>query len=304
MDVLLLQTSFFNQQEGEMSAQLIDGKKVSADIREGLKKDIAVVKAKGIDPCLAVVLVGENPASKKYVSSKEKTCTELGIISIAHKIPETTTQQDLLKLVDDLNSDKKVHGILIQLPLPKGLDEKQVMHRIAPEKDVDGFGPQSLGKMLLDEKGFLPCTPYGAIKMLDAYGIDPSGKHAVVLGRSVIVGKPLAMLLLRKNATVTICHSKTRDLKEECLRADILCVAIGKPKFVKGDWIKQGAAVVDVGINVSEDGKLVGDVDFEAASERAAYITPVPGGVGPMTIAMLMYNTVQAAKTAAGIPTD
>jgi len=287
-----------------MSAQLIDGKKVSADIREGLKKDIAAVKAKGIDPCLAVVLVGENPASKKYVSSKEKTCAELGIISIAHKIPETTTQEDLLKLVDDLNNDKKVHGILIQLPLPKGLDEKQVMHRIAPEKDVDGFGPQSLGKLLLDEKGFLPCTPYGAIKMLDAYGIDPSGKHAVILGRSVIVGKPLAMLLLRKNATVTICHSKTRNLKEECLRADILCVAIGKPKFVKGDWIRQGAAVVDVGINVSEDGKLVGDVDFEAAAERAGYITPVPGGVGPMTIAMLMYNTVQAAKVAAGIKTD
>ena len=287
-----------------MPAQLIDGKKVSADIRESLKKDIAAVKAKGIDPCLAVVLVGENPASKKYVSSKEKTCAELGIISIAHKIPETTTQQELLNLVDDLNNDKKVHGILIQLPLPKGLDEKQVMHRIAPEKDVDGFGPQSLGKMLLDEKGFLPCTPYGAIKMLDAYGIDPSGKHAVVLGRSVIVGKPLAMLLLRKNATVTICHSKTRDLKEECLRADILCVAIGKPKFVKGDWIKQGAAVVDVGINVTEDGKLVGDVDFEAAAERAGYITPVPGGVGPMTIAMLMHNTVQAAKAAAGIMTD
>jgi methylenetetrahydrofolate dehydrogenase (NADP+)/methenyltetrahydrofolate cyclohydrolase len=283
-----------------MSAQLIDGKKVSADIREGLKKEIAVVKAKGIDPCLAVVLVGENPASKKYVSSKEKTCAELGIISIAHKMPETTTQQDLLNLIDDLNNDKKVHGILIQLPLPKGLDEKQVMHRIAPEKDVDGFGPQSLGKLLLDEKGFLPCTPYGCIKMLEAYGIDPSGKHAVVLGRSVIVGKPLAMLLLRKNATVTICHSKTRDLKEECLRADILCVAIGKPKFVKGDWIKQGAAVVDVGINVTEDGKLVGDVDFEAAAERAGYITPVPGGVGPMTIAMLMYNTVQAAKITQG----
>jgi methylenetetrahydrofolate dehydrogenase (NADP+)/methenyltetrahydrofolate cyclohydrolase len=283
-----------------MSAQLIDGKKVSADIREVLKKEIAVVKEKGIDPCLAVVLVGENPASKKYVSSKEKTCAELGIISIAHRIPETTTQQDLLNLVDDLNNDKKVHGILIQLPLPKGLDEKQVMHRIAPEKDVDGFGPQSLGKLMLDEKGFLPCTPYGAIKMLDAYGIDPSGKHAVVLGRSVIVGKPLALLLLRKNATVTICHSKTRDLKEECLRADILCVAIGKPKFVKGDWIKEGAAVVDVGINVGEDGKLVGDVDFDAAKERAGYITPVPGGVGPMTIAMLMYNTVWAAKITQG----
>lgn len=283
-----------------MSAQLIDGKKVSADIRESLKGEIAVLKAKGINPCLAVVLVGENPASKKYVASKEKTCTELGITSIAHKIPETTTQTELMKLVDALNSDPKVHGILIQLPLPKGLDEKQVMNRIAPEKDVDGFGPQSLGRLLLDENGFVPCTPHGVMKMLDAYGIDPAGKHAVVIGRSVIVGKPLAMLLLRKNATVTICHSKTPDLKEESRKADILCVAIGKPEFVKGDWIKEGAAIVDVGINVKDDGKLVGDVDFKAASERAGWITPVPGGVGPMTIAMLMYNTVEAAKMAAG----
>ncbi len=284
-----------------MTAQIIDGKKVAADIKEGLKKEIAELKSKGSNPCLAVVLVGENPASQKYVSSKEKSCTELGITSIAHKIPETTTQAELINLVDTLNKDQKVHGILIQLPLPKGLDEKEVMNRIAPEKDVDGFGPQSLGRLLMDEKGFIPCTPYGVIKMIEAYGIDVAGKHAVVLGRSVIVGKPLALLLLRKNATVTICHSKTRDIKEECLKADILCVAIGKPKFVKGDWIKEGATIVDVGINVSENGKLVGDVDFEAAAERAGYITPVPGGVGPMTIAMLMYNTVQAAKMAAGI---
>jgi methylenetetrahydrofolate dehydrogenase (NADP+) / methenyltetrahydrofolate cyclohydrolase len=279
-----------------MSAQIIDGKKVAADIQEGLKKEIADLKARGIDPCLAVVLVGENPASKKYVASKEKTCVQLGIASVAHKMPETSTQEELINLIATLNNDKKVHGILVQLPLPKGLDEKEVMNRISPEKDVDGFGPQSLGRLVLDEPGFLPCTPHGAMKMLDAYGIDPSGKHAVVLGRSVIVGKPLALLLLRKNATVTICHSRTADLRQECLRGDILCVAIGKPKFVKGDWIKEGAAVIDIGINVTAEGKIVGDVDFDAAKERAGFITPVPGGAGPMTIAMLMYNTVQAAK--------
>ena len=282
-----------------MSAQIIDGKKVAADIQEGLKKEIADLKARGVSPCLAVVLIGENPASKKYVASKEKTCGQLGIVSVAHKLPETTTQEELMKLVDTLNNDRNIHGILIQLPLPKGLDEKEVMNRIAPEKDVDGFGPQSLGRLVLSEPGFLPCTPHGAMKMLDAYGIDPAGKHAVVLGRSVIVGKPLALLLLQRNATVTICHSKTRDLKEECLRADILCVAIGKAKFVKGDWIKQGAAIVDIGINVTEEGKLVGDVDFDAAKEVAGFITPVPGGAGPMTIAMLMYNTVHAAKMSA-----
>ncbi|MFZ5907132.1 MAG: bifunctional methylenetetrahydrofolate dehydrogenase/methenyltetrahydrofolate cyclohydrolase FolD [Nitrospirota bacterium] len=279
-----------------MSAQIIDGKKVSADIRESLKQEIAGLKEKGVDPCLAVVLVGENPASKKYVASKEKTCAELGIVSVAHKIPETTTQTELNALIGQLNDDKKVHGILVQLPLPKGLDEKEVMYRIAPEKDVDGFGLQSLGKLLLDEPGFVPCTPHGVMKMLDAYGIDPSGKHAVIIGRSVIVGKPLALLLLRKNATVTICHSRTQNLREECLKADILCVAIGKAEFVKGDWIKKGAVVVDVGINVGEDGKLIGDVDFQAAREHASWITPVPGGVGPMTIAMLMFNTVNAAK--------
>ncbi len=196
-----------------MSAQIIDGKKVAADIQEGLKKEIADLKAKGIDPCLAVVLVGENPASKKYVASKEKTCVQLGIASVAHKMPETSTQEELINLIATLNNDKKVHGILVQLPLPKGLDEKEVMNRISPEKDVDGFGPQSLGRLVLDEPGFLPCTPHGAMKMLDAYGIDPSGKHAVVLGRSVIVGKPLALLLLKKNATVTICHSRTADLR-------------------------------------------------------------------------------------------
>jgi methylenetetrahydrofolate dehydrogenase (NADP+)/methenyltetrahydrofolate cyclohydrolase len=284
-----------------MPAELIDGKKVAADIKEELKKEIETLASKGITPGLAVVLVGEDPASKKYVSNKEKTCEALGIKSIGHKLPIDTSQETLLNLIDDLNNDSKVHGILVQLPLPKHLNEKEVMHRIAGEKDVDGFGPESLGRLVLDEPGFVACTPHGAMKMLEAYGIDPKGKKAVVVGRSIIVGKPLALLLLRKHATVTICHSRTAKLKEECLSADILCVAVGRAKMVTGDMVKEGAAVIDVGINVTPEGKLVGDVEFEAAKERAAYITPVPGGAGPMTIAMLMYNTVQAAKVAAGM---
>lgn len=287
-----------------MAAQIIDGKKVSADIKEKLKKEIEELKTKGITPGLSVVLIGENPASKKYVSSKEKTCESLGIRSTGHKLPESTTQEELLKLIDDLNNNPEVHGILVQLPLPKHLNEKEVMYRIAPEKDVDGFGPDSLGRLMLDEPGFVPCTPHGAMKMLEAYGIDPKGKNAVVVGRSVIVGKPLALLLLKKHATVTICHSRTADLKGECLKADILCVATGRAKMITGDMIKQGAAVIDIGINVTPEGKLVGDVDFEAAKERAGYITPVPGGAGPMTIAMLMYNTVLAAKIKAGMGLD
>lgn len=287
-----------------MAAQLIDGKKVAADIRESLKKEINELKSQGINPGLAVVLIGENPASKKYVSSKEKTCEEIGIKSLAHKLPESTTQAELIKLIDNLNSDSDVHGILVQLPLPKHLNEKEVMNKISPAKDVDGFGPDALGKLVLDEPGFVACTPHGAMKMLEAYGIDPKGKHAVIVGRSVIVGKPLALLLLRKHATVTICHSRTPNLKEECLRADILCVAVGKAKTITGDMVKEGAAVVDIGINVTPEGKIVGDVDFEAAKERAGYITPVPGGAGPMTIAMLMYNTVLAAKMAAGMKVE
>ncbi len=287
-----------------MAAELIDGKKVSAEIREKLKGEIADLKSKGIEPCLSVVLVGENKASQKYVASKEKTCNALGIKSIAHKIPDTTTQAELIAVVDRLNADPAVHGILVQLPLPKGLDEKEVMNRISPSKDVDGFGPDSLGKLMLDEPGFLPCTPHGAMKMLEAYNIDPGGKHAVVVGRSIIVGKPLALLLLQKHATVTICHSRTPNLKEECLKADILCVAVGRAKMITGDMVKEGAAVIDVGINVNEEGKIVGDVDFDAAKERAAYITPVPGGAGPMTIAMLMYNTVMSAKMANNLPVD
>lgn len=284
-----------------MAAVLIDGKKVAEDIKEKLRKEIEGLKAKGVTPGLAVVLIGEDPASKKYVSSKEKTCESLGIKSLGHKLPDSTTQEELIALIDRLNADPSVHGILVQLPLPKHLNEKEVMHRISAEKDVDGFGPDSLGRLVLDEPGFVPCTPHGAMKMLEAYGIEPAGKHAVVVGRSIIVGKPLSLLLLRKNATVTICHSKTPNLKEECLKADILCVATGRAKMIKGDMVKEGSAVIDIGINVTEDGKLVGDVDFDAAKERAAFITPVPGGAGPMTIAMLMYNTVLAAKMSAGM---
>lgn len=279
-----------------MAATIIDGKKVAADIKLELKKEVEELKSKGVNPALSVVLVGENPASKKYVANKEKTCEALGIKSVAYKLPESATQEELLKLVDDLNANPEIHGILVQLPLPKHMNEKEVMHRIAPEKDVDGFGPDALGRLLLDEPGFVPCTPHGAMKMLEAYGVDPAGKKAVIVGRSVIVGKPLALLLLRKNATVTICHSRTPDLRGECLSADILCVAVGRAQMVKGDWVKEGAAVIDIGINVNEQGKLVGDVEFDKAKERAGWITPVPGGAGPMTIAMLMYNTVEAAK--------
>lgn len=284
-----------------MPAEIIDGKKVAAEIKEQLKKEIAELKKMGVCPGLAVVLVGENPASMKYVSSKEKTCETLGIKSFSHRLSDTAKQEEIIELVDGLNRDKDVHGILVQMPLPKHMDEKAVMNRISPDKDVDGFGPCALGKLMLDEPKFIACTPNGVMKLLEACKIDPKGKHAVVVGRSIIVGKPLAMLLLRKNATVTICHSKTPSLKEECLRADILCVAIGKAKTVTGDMIKKGATVIDVGINVNEQGKLVGDVDFETAKDHAGYITPVPGGVGPMTIAMLMYNTVLSAKIAAGM---
>lgn len=284
-----------------MSATLIDGKKVASDIKQTLTLEVQALKAKGITPGLAVVLVGDNPASKKYVASKEKMCAEIGINSYPHKLPADISQAELIKLIDELNADKNVHGILVQLPLPKGLNEKEVMNRISPAKDVDGFGPDALGKLLLDEPGFVPCTPHGAIKMLEAYNIDVAGKHAVVVGRSIIVGKPLALLLLRKNATVTICHSKTSNLKEQCLKADILCVAIGKARMITADMIKEGAVVIDVGINVTAEGKIVGDVDFEPAKEKASYITPVPGGAGPMTIIMLMYNTVLAAKLANGL---
>ncbi|MCD5412229.1 bifunctional methylenetetrahydrofolate dehydrogenase/methenyltetrahydrofolate cyclohydrolase FolD [Thermodesulfovibrionales bacterium] len=279
-----------------MTAELIDGKKIAARIKEDLKKEAEELKAKGIHPVLAAVLVGEDPASKKYIASKEKTCEAIGINSIGYKLPKSASQKEIIELVDTLNADSRVNGILVQLPLPKGLNEKEIMSRISPDKDVDGIGPHALGRLVLDDPGFIPCTPHGVMKMIEAYNITPYGKHAVIVGRSVIVGKPLALLLLRKNATVTMCHSKTSNLKEECLRADILCVAVGKAEMITGDMVKEGAVVIDIGVNVTSDGKLVGDVDFDTAKERAAYITPVPGGAGPMTIAMLMYNTVLAAK--------
>lgn len=279
-----------------MSATVIDGKRVAGELKTALASRMAALHERSIQPCLAAVLVGDDPASHKYVASKERTCEQLGIKGIVHRLPSATTQEELRSLIAQLNADAAVHGILVQLPLPKGLDEKDIMERIAPEKDVDGFGPVSLGHLVLDQPGFLACTPHGVMKLLEAYEVDPSGKHAVVVGRSIIVGKPLSLLLLRKNATVTICHSKTANLDELCRSADILCVAIGKPGFIKADMVKEGAVVIDIGINVVTTGCLTGDVDFASVKEKARLITPVPGGVGPLTIAMLMQNTVLAAE--------
>lgn len=274
----------------------MDGKRVAGEIRSALTGKIAELKQRGIEPCLAAVLVGDDPASHKYVSSKERVCSQLGIRGIVLRLPATTTQDELRAVIADLNADIGVHGILVQLPLPQGLDEKDIMERIAPEKDVDGFGPIALGNLVLDQPGFLACTPHGVIKLLEAYKVDLTGKHAVVVGRSIIVGKPLSLLLLRENATVTICHSRTSDLAAICRSADILCVAIGKPGFITADMVKEGAVVIDIGINVVTSGNLTGDVDFAAVSKKASLLTPVPGGVGPLTIAMLMQNTVRAAE--------
>jgi len=279
-----------------VSATIIDGKEIAGEIRTALSARIAALREQGVQPCLAAVLVGNDPASQKYVNSKERSCAQLGIQGTVHRLPATTSQEELRTLIAKLNADAGVHGILVQLPLPGGLDEKDIMERIAPEKDVDGFGPVSLGQLMLDQPGFLACTPHGVIKLLDACQVNPAGKHAVVIGRSVIVGKPLSMLLLRKNATVTICHSKTANLAEICRSADILCVAIGKPGFITADMVKEGAVVIDIGINVVTSGALRGDVDFEQVRQKASLLTPVPGGVGPLTIAMLMQNTVRAAE--------
>jgi len=278
-------------------ATIIDGKaiseKIRAEVKEGTEK---LKKDKGITPGLAVVLVGDNPASKVYVGSKEKACGEMGFYSEKHVLAATASQDELLKLIDKLNKDKDIHGILVQLPLPKQINEDAVLEAISPEKDVDGFHPYNVGRLAIGKPLFQPCTPYGMIKMLEYSNISAEGKHAVIIGRSNIVGKPIALMLLQKSATVTICHSKTKDLKAEVKRADIVVAAIGKPEFVKGDMLKEGAVVLDVGINRLESGKLVGDVDFASAEKVASAITPVPGGVGPMTIAMLMYNTLESAK--------
>jgi len=285
-------------------AEKIDGKAIAMQIREEVGKDVLKLKEEtGVHAGLAVILVGEDPASQVYVKNKGIACEKCNINSFEHKLPEDTKQEDLIKLVKELNANPDVHGILCQLPLPKGLDENEVLLTIDPAKDVDGFHPMNVGKFMtlkkyadIESMGlFLPCTPHGVIELLDRTGVELSGANAVVVGRSNIVGKPAAMLLMSKNATVTITHSRTKDLADVCRAADVLVAAIGVPKFVKGDWIKKGAAVIDVGVNRTDDG-LCGDVDYEGAQENAAHITPVPGGVGPMTIAMLMKNTLVAAR--------
>lgn len=279
-------------------AVIIDGKAVSAACRERIGKEAAALTAEGFRPGLAVVIVGEDSASKVYVRNKKKACQELGIYSEEHALPETTTEAELLALVAQLNARDDIHGILVQSPVPSQINEKRVQDAILPSKDVDAFHPQNVGRIMIGDYSFLPCTPAGVMELIASTGISPEGKSCVVIGRSDIVGKPMAMLMLHKNATVTICHSRTRNLAEVARGADILIVAIGKAKFVGADMVKPGAVVIDVGMNRDEAGKLCGDVDFAAVEPVAGYITPVPGGVGPMTISMLMQNTVTAAKLA------
>lgn len=280
-----------------MSSQLINGKEISNTIRIGIQKEVQDLIAKGITPGLAVILVGEDPASHTYVANKEKACKELGIYSKLIKLPEDTTEEDLLAQIKQLNEASEIDGILVQLPLPKQINEQKVIETISPLKDVDGFHPNSVGKMLLGQETFLPCTPHGIMKLLEHSNIEVAGKHAVVIGRSHIVGVPMGQLLLQHDATVTYCHSKTKNLQEMTNQADILVVAIGRAKMITADYIKEGAVVIDVGMNRDENNHLCGDVDFDSVVEKTSAITPVPGGVGPMTITMLMYNTVQSAKT-------
>lgn len=277
-------------------AKIIDGKLISAQIRQECKEKVAVLKKEGKEVCLVVVQVGEDPASSVYVKNKIKACEEIGIVSKSYKLEENTTEQELLQLIDTLNKDKAVNGILVQLPLPSHMDEKTITQAISPKKDVDGFHNESIGSLVLGQEGFLSCTPAGIIQLLKRSNIEIEGKHCVVVGRSNIVGKPMALLLLRENATVTICHSKTKNLKEMTNQGDIVIAAIGKPKFFDETYIKDGAVVIDVGIHRDENGKLCGDVDFQKVEEKASAITPVPGGVGPMTIAMLMDNCVNSVK--------
>lgn len=276
-----------------MSAKIIDGKAISAAVKEQVRDEIARDK---LTVGLAVVIVGDDPASRVYVNNKKKACEFCGIKSYEHALPAETTQDELLELVDTLNADKNVNGILVQLPLPKHLDEKAVIERISPNKDVDAFHESNVGRIMIGNYSFLPCTPAGCMELIHSTDVEVAGKECVVIGRSNIVGKPMAMLLLHENGTVTICHSKTHDLAEVCRRADILVAAVGRPNFVTADMVKPGAVVIDVGINRLENGKLCGDVKFDEVSETAGWITPVPGGVGPMTIAMLMRNTVTAAR--------
>ena len=281
-------------------AEILDGKKVSQKVKDALKEETkAFFEKYGIRPGLAVVIVGDDPASRVYVNSKKKACEEIGYYSEEHALSKDTTESELLSLVEKLNGDGKIHGILVQLPLPGHIDEEKIINAISPKKDVDAFHPVNVGKIMIGNFDFLPCTPAGVMELLNEANIDLTGKNCVVIGRSNIVGKPQAMLLLHKNATVTICHSKTKNLKEIAKNADVLIAAVGRAKMVTADYVKKGAVVIDVGMNRLENKKLAGDVDFDSVKDVASYITPVPGGVGPMTIAMLMKNTFTAAKRAA-----
>lgn len=274
--------------------QIIDGKAISTALKEELKFKVDALKAQGVEPCLAVILVGEDPASTVYVNNKKKACEFIGIKSLSYELPETTTQDELLALIEKLNADDSVNGILVQLPLPKQINEDAVIGAISPLKDVDGFHPQSVGSLCIGRKGFVSCTPAGIIELLKRSNVEIEGKECVIIGRSNIVGKPMALLMLRENATVTVCHSRTKNLKEVAKRADILIVAIGKPKMINAEYVKEGAVVIDVGIHRLEGKKLCGDVDFDDVAPHTSMITPVPGGVGPMTIAMLMKNCVDS----------
>ena len=287
-----------------MSAVIIDGKQIALDVRSSVAEKVAALKEKGIVPCLAVILVGENPASVSYVTGKRKALAEAGMLDRSVELPESTTEAELLALIDELNKDSSVHGILVQLPLPAHISEDKVIMAISPEKDVDGFHPINVGNLVIGKKAYLPCTPHGIIVLLERMGIETSGKHAVVIGRSNIVGKPVSLLLVRKdtNCTVTICHTGTKNMAEITRQADILIAAVGRAGTVTADMVKEGAVVIDVGVNRIPDStkksgfRLVGDCDFDTVKEKASYITPVPGGVGPMTIAMLMYNVLEAAE--------
>jgi len=277
-------------------AKIIDGKMISQQIKDEVKEKVAELKSQGKEVCLAVIQVGDNPASTVYVGNKKKACAYVGIRSLAYELPEETSEEDLLSLVRELNGKEDVHGILVQLPLPKHIDEDKVIQAIAPEKDVDGFHPQSVGALSIGQPGFVSCTPAGIIQLLKRSDIEIDGKECVIIGRSNIVGKPMALLLLRENGTVTVCHSHTENIREVTRRADILVVAIGKAKLVDSSYIKEGAVIIDVGMDRDENGKLCGDVDFEDVKDKAGAITPVPGGVGPMTIAMLMHNCLCAVS--------
>ncbi len=290
------------KEEETVPARLIDGKVLALQVRERLATESAAVLAKtGMKPGLATILVGDDPASHLYVKSKQKACDAAGIYIDDHKLPASTTQAELLSLIEKKNADPKIHGILVQLPLPKHIDSKIILEAVSPDKDADGFHPYNFGRLVEGHPVFEACTPKGVIKMIESTGVSIEGKRAVVLGRSNIVGKPLALMLLQRNATVTICHSKTKDLPAVCREAELLLVAIGKAKFVTADMVREGAIVIDVGTNRLPDGKVVGDVDFEPVSQKAGWISPVPGGVGPMTIAMLLDNTVESAKRKAGM---